>query len=356
MAELFKNLYNEDYIDLLCSNLLHVNKKEFTCRVFDELWESRELKERMRHISIVLGEFLPVNYEESIDILKTTFLNMPSNMGLENMIFQDFVEVYGMDDFEKSMEALECFTKGSSSEFAVRRFIIKYPKKSMARMKIWANWDNEHVRRLASEGCRPRLPWAISLPEFKKNPKKVLEILDILKDDESEYVRRSVANNLNDISKDNPKVVKKITKNWLGKNKNRDKLLKHGCRTLLKISDKDTLAMFGFKKVKDINIEDFTITKDVEFEKELLFSFILNSTETLGKLRIEYALHFVRQNSKYSKKVFKISEGFYNQTSKKIQKSYSFRAISTRKYYNGLHKIQIIINGEILHEDEFIYS
>ena len=254
MAELFKNLYNKNYINLLCAELLHVNKDEFTCRVFDELWEKRELKERMRHISMVLREFLPSNYDDAIDILKILFKTLPENMGLEKMIFQDFVEVYGLEHYKKSMEALECFTKHSSSEFAVRRFIIKYPQESMKQMKIWASSDDLHVRRLASEGCRSRLPWAISLPEFKKDPKKVFEILEILKDDESEYVRKSVANNLNDISKDNPEEVKKITKNWIGKNKNRDRLVKHGCRTLLKIGDKDTLAMFGFKKIKDINI------------------------------------------------------------------------------------------------------
>lgn len=355
MAELFKNLYNETYVDLLCSKLLHVNKKEFTCKVFDELWQKRELKGRMRHISTILGEFLPENYDESIDILKTAFVGMPSSMGLENMIFQDFVEVYGMNDFKKSMEALEHFTKECSSEFAIRRFIVKYPEETMNQMKIWANSKDLHVRRLASEGCRPRLPWAIALPEFKNNPKKVLEILEILKDDESEYVRRSVANNLNDISKDNPDLVKSITKKWINKNENRDKLLKHGCRTLLKASEIDTLNMFGFKKVDDLQVNDFKITKKVEFQKELIFSFVLNSKKDLGKLRIEYALYFLRQNSKYSKKVFKISEGIYSKKDKIIKKLYSFKPISTRNYYNGLHKIEIIINGEVLHIDEFTY-
>ncbi len=355
MAELYKDIYNKNYIDLLCNELLHVNKKEFTCRVFDMLWERRELKERMRHISTVLGEFLPCDYAEAIYILKMVFSKLPENMGLEKMVFQDFVEVYGMDDFEKSMEALECFTKDSSSEFAVRRFIVKYPKDTMACMKVWANSDDVHVRRLASEGCRPRLPWAIALPEFKQNPKEVLEILDILKDDESEYVRRSVANNLNDISKDNPDIVKEITKSWIGQNQNRDKLLKHGCRTLLKASDRDTLEMFGFKKLEGLKIEDFTMTNKVEFEKELLFSFTLNSKVNLGKLRVEYALHFVRQNNKYSKKVFKISEGIYKQKSKKVEKTYSFRPISTRRYYKGKHKLEIIVNGETLLDKEFLY-
>ena len=116
------------------------------------------------------------------------------------MIFQDFVEVYGLDDFENSMRALEVFTINSSSEFAIRQFIVKYPQNTMKQMKIWALSENEHIRRLATEGCRSRLPWAIALREFKENPKKVIEVLEILKDDVSEYVRKSVSNNINDIS------------------------------------------------------------------------------------------------------------------------------------------------------------
>jgi 3-methyladenine DNA glycosylase AlkC len=353
MAELLKNLYDETYIDLLSEGFF---PKEFKEKIFNQMWENRELKQRMRHISTTMGEFLPKEYDKAVDLLKIKFSKMRPDFGLENMIFQDFVEVYGMNDFEKSMEALECFTKNCSSEFAIRRFILKYPQMTMKQMKKWAKSDDLHVRRLASEGCRPRLPWAIALPEFKSNPKEVLEILEILKDDESEYVRRSVANNLNDISKDNPELVKEISKRWIGKNVNRDKLLKHGCRTLLKSSEKDILHLFGYKKLVNVNISEFVITKKVDTSSTLEFSFLIESQHSLGRLRIEYALYFLRQNSKYSKKVFKISEGNYTQKSKKINKNYSFKPISTRNYYNGVHKVEIIINGEVLHESEFIYS
>ncbi|WP_024954663.1 DNA alkylation repair protein [Sulfurospirillum arcachonense] len=356
MAELFKDLYNKTYIELLCKELsLYVNEKEFTCKVFNESWSQLELKSRMRHISTILGEFLPKEYEKAIDILKSVFSKMPSSMGLENMIFQDFVEVHGLEYFEKSMEALEYFTKSSSSEFAVRRFIIKYPQKSMEQMQLWATSNDLHVRRLASEGCRPRLPWAVAIPQFKKNPQKVLEILDTLKDDESEYVRKSVANNLNDISKDNPELVKEITKEWLGQNEKRDKLLKHGCRTLLKKSDSKVLELFGFSRVKNITIDNFKITENVEKDRSLEFSFCICAQENLGKLRIEYAITFVRQNNKLSKKVFKISEGNCNSKRKQVSKKYSFRPISTRKYYRGKHKLEIIVNGEYILEEEFFY-
>jgi len=355
VAELLKNLYNKTYINLLCAEFVDIDKNEFICKIFDESWKNRELKDRMRHISITLRKFLPQEYDKAIDVLKIIFLNMSKNYALENMIFQDFVEVYGLDNFKKSMEALECFTKDCSSEFAIRRFIVKYPVDCMKQMKAWAKSDNVHVRRLASEGCRPRLPWAISLSKFKKDPKEIFEILEILKDDKSEYVRRSVANNLNDISKDNPNLVKDITKNWIGKNQNRDKLLKHACRTLLKASDNETLNMFGFKRVKDVKISDFIHTKQVQENKELNFSFLIHAKENFGKLRIAYALYLLRKNQSYSKKVFKISEGICKQNSKRVSKSYSFKPISTRKYYKGKQKLEIIINGETLLQKEFFY-
>lgn len=150
------------------------------------------------------------------------------------MFFQDFVEVFGLEDFENSIKALEVFTLESSSEFAVRAFILKYEYQTMQQMKLWTQSSNEHIRRLACEGCRPRLPWAVALPKFKQDPSSVLEIIELLKNDESLYVRKSVANNLNDISKDNPELLLKFVKENLGFSKELDWICKHASRTLLK--------------------------------------------------------------------------------------------------------------------------
>ncbi len=358
MAKLLKNLYDENYINILSDNIklnfISFEKNNFINSIFDNNWDKKELKQRMRYISNMLHEFLPKNYKESIEILKNTFIKMNNKYSLENMIFQDFVEVYGLEYFDVSLEALECFTINSSSEFAIRQFILKYPNETISKMKLWVKSNNEHIRRLSSEGCRPRLPWAISLPYYKQNPTDILPILEILKDDESLYVRKSVANNLNDITKDNPKIVKDIANKWIGINQNRDWILKHGCRTLLKNGDTDILALFGFKYRDDITLNNFNLTKKVKMGEDLKFSFVLQSNINLGKLRIEYSIEFVRQNKKYSIKVFKISEGIYNIKSKDISKTYSFKPISTRKYYNGIHKLNIIINGIIIKTKEFI--
>ncbi|MEA2073177.1 MAG: DNA alkylation repair protein [Campylobacterota bacterium] len=357
MAPLLKDLYNETYINLLCKNLKEeypkFNAQDFQKRLFDSDWEKKELKERMQYIPLTLGDYLPKKYVDAIEILVATFNKMNFAFGLENMIFQEFVALYGLHNLKVSLKALESFTIGSSSEFAIREFILKYPKETMAQMLLWAKSENEHVRRLASEGSRPRLPWAIALPNFKRQPKEVLKILEILKDDESAYVRKSVANNLNDISKDNPEIVIELTHQWLHFSKNRDALLKHGCRTLLKQSEQRVLMLFGFKTPTDISLEDFSALESVQIGDNFPFSFTLKSNSELGKLRIEFAIYFVRKNNKSHKKVFKISEGNYSEKEKQIQKTYSFKTISTRKYYRGLHKVAIIINGKLLKAKEF---
>ena len=358
MAELFKDLYNEKYIKVLISNITSIypqfNSKKFTSAVFNKEWTNLELKQRMRHISTTLGLFLPQEYELAIDILKQTFVRMNDRYMLENMIFQDFVEVYGLDRFEISLSALEVFTVKSSSEFAIRQFILNDEQKTMTQMQLWAESKDEHLRRLASEGCRSRLPWAIALPAFKKDATPVLKILELLKDDESAYVRKSVANNINDISKDHPQVVIDLVKRWIGFSKDRDAILKHGCRTLLKASNREILELFEFTQPTDIKLINFTHTQKVKMGEELEFSFEIENEKNLGKLRVEFDLGLLRKNNKHNSKVFKISEFETQNKSKIISKKYSFRPITTRVYYKGIQKLSIIINGVVFKEVEFM--
>ncbi len=223
MPEPLKNLYNRKFIKSLTDELdgtcREFNTEQFVKAIFTKDWNNKELKQRMRHITETLHTFMPQNYRKALNILKPASEKFG---GFEPMFFPDYVECYGLDDYEASLSALEWMTRFSSSEFAVRPFIVKYPKKMMQQMILWAKHENHHVRRLASEGCRPRLPWAMALPEFKKDPTLVLRVLKKLKADESEYVRRSVANNLNDISKDHPKIITDIAKQWLGTPKQTD--------------------------------------------------------------------------------------------------------------------------------------
>ncbi len=343
--EPFKNIYNEKEIKKLsCEIQLYYSvfkKDRFIDSLINENWEEKELKKRIRAISLSLGEFLPKDYKKSLEILKKVQKNFH---GLFHLIFSDFVEVYGINEYESSIEALKHFTKNSSSEFAIRPFLVKYPQ-LIETLKEWTKDQNEHIRRLSSEGSRPRLPWGIALQKYKKDPSKVLEVLELLKNDKSEYVRKSVANNLNDISKDNPTLVKELFKKWYGKTKNTNWIVKHASRTLLKAGDKEVLELFGYD-AKGIEVVDLRADDELDMEEYLNFSFKIKSKNILEKLRIEYKLGFVRQNKKMNYKVFKISEKVVNKNELFVEKSHHFKYVTTRKYYDGIHTLTIIINGK----------
>lgn len=347
MPEPLKNCYNTQFIQSLANELAQsyadFDQQGFVEYIFDKKWADRELKARMRHISGAFVVFIPLEYVQILNVLKTI---KPKALGFEYMFLPDFVECFGLDDYQHSVDALAYFTQFASAEFAVRAFIKQDSHKMMAQMRVWANSDDEHLRRLASEGCRPRLPWACALPEFKQEPSLILPILQVLKNDNSLYVRRSVANNINDIAKDNPEIVVKIAQDWLGENSEVDWVVKHGCRTLLKQANPEIMALFGWEKPTGIIVQDFKISPLINFGGVLEFCFKLCSKqEKLGKLRLEYGIDFMKKNGKTSRKIFKISETNTTQDEKIISKKHNFKTISTRIYYPGKHQLAIIVNG-----------
>ena len=228
-------------------------------------------------------------------------------------------------------------------------FIIKYPYEMMAQMLAWSKHHNPWVRRLSSEGCRPRLPWHMALSNLKENPAPIIPILENLKNDPSEIVRKSVANNLNDIAKDNPETVIDLARKWQGESENTDRIIKHGCRTLLKQGNAEVLELFGFDVVKNISIQNFQIlTPKVKIGNSLEFSFKLwNKNHKKTKIRLEYGLYYQKANGTLSKKVHKISEKEYAENSiTQITRKHSFREVTTRVLYPGLHQVSVIINGK----------
>ncbi|HAH47581.1 MAG TPA: DNA alkylation repair protein, partial [Planctomycetaceae bacterium] len=240
-------------------------------------------------------------------------------------------------------------------EFAVRPFIVHDQPRMLRQLKLWSASPDLHVRRLASEGSRPRLPWAMALPAFKKNPTPVLPILKRLKADPSEYVRRSVANHLNDISKDHPEIVISLAEQWLAGKPETRWIVKHGCRTLLKQGDPQALALFGYCKPEHLSIRGFQLRPGViSMGEQVAFEFELVSHKTeLGHIRMEYAIEFVRQKGAPARKVFKISEGVYPDRSRQYRSRHSFKPITTRNYYPGTHRLAIIVNGQQLDLAEF---
>jgi 3-methyladenine DNA glycosylase AlkC len=317
----------------------------------------------MRHIAQVLNTVLEKDFGKAVKQIEGFVERLKvekRGLSLEYMFLPDYVELYGLVDFEASVWAFEKITPLASCEFAVRPFIVKYPEKMMSQMLDWSLSTNHLLRRLASEGSRPRLPWAMALLDFKKDPTKMLPILENLKNDESEFVRKSVANSLNDISKDNPEITLEIVKNWQGKSKNVDRILKHGSRTLLKQGNQKALSLFGYGSVDNINLSNFSIAKkEIKIGDYLEFSFVLENQNSKDvNIRLEYAVYYRKANESLFKKVFKISEKTYSKKSvTKIQRRRSFQAFSTRKYHSGRHQVAIIVNGvEFLSESFMLYG
>ena len=350
MSSLLKDRYSPDYAERLASAVSEVwprfDKAGYAQAVLGDGWADLELKQRMRRLSSTLHRFLPKPYARQVAVLEKA---APPFGGFEGMLFPDFVEQFGLDDFDTSVRALEWLTQFSSSEFAVRPFIVRYGSRMMAVMRRWASHDNEHVRRLASEGCHPRLPWTMALPEFKRDPSPVLPILEALKADPSDYVRRSVANNLNDIAKDHPEVVLGVARRWLGKSKFTDALVKHACRTLLKRGDTRALELFGYRRTAGVEVTGLWLSAaKLRIGKDLRFGFtVVHRARRPVALRLEYAVDFVKASGRTTRKVFKISEGiFAPDKSRQFDRKHRFRDFTTRKHHPGEHRLTILINGE----------
>lgn len=319
--------------------------------------DNLELKERVTHLIEVMHLFLPKDFDKTSDIL----LSVKSNWdyGDQNDSYSsfaawpiiDYVSTYGLEHKETSLNLLKHLSCLFSSEFAIRPFIVKYPDYCMAQFKVWINDTDEHVRRLVSEGTRPRLPWGLQLKAFIADPSVNLNLLTQLKSDPSLYVRRSVANHLNDIAKDNPNVVIEICKLWQKKELNKHELwvIQHATRSLVKMGNNDVFPLLGYTDKPKVQINELEFNSNkINRGEDLHFNFNLASTsEKNQKIVVDYAIHFVKKNGKTNAKVFKLKSFTIDSNSDvALSKKHSFKEITTRKYYIGKHKIEILVNGQ----------
>lgn len=367
MAESFKNMFNEQFFIKFMEDLKLVvydfDTEKFVSQIMDEEWKDRGYKQRIAHITTILGRFLPADYKKAVskifELLDSVKDKLPDfskiddkNFNLLTLeygaILDNYIEQYGIEDYETSIQAIEKITQFTTCEFVTHAFIAKYPDKMMKQMLAWSTHEHWGVRRLASEGCRPRLPWAMALPRLKKDPAPIIPILENLKNDPSKFVRLSVANNLNDIAKDNPQIVIALAKSWKGESKDVDWVIKHGCRTLLKQGNTEIMSLFGLGSIENVTTENSQIlTPKVKIGEAVEFCFDLsNNNKQKTKIRLEYGIYYQKSNGTLAKKIYKISEKEYAENSvTPIIKKHSFRAITTRVFYSGLHQIAIIVNG-----------
>lgn len=363
MAEPFKNLLNPTVIAGIAGHLdKHANNFDKPAFIKDANHglERLELKARGDQITNTMVKHLPTDFNEAGRILLAT-LGTPLAEKISGNEIDDngiagwaitpmahYVALHGHDNFELSMTLLKAMTKRATSEFAIRYFLINSPEQTLAVLQHWALDEDHHVRRLASEGSRPRLPWGMQLPMFVKDPTPLLPLLEQLKDDPSEYVRRSVANNLNDIAKDHPDLVADIAKKWLpNTSKNRERLIRHACRTLIKNGHQKTLSTLGYEApiIKDTTLA--LVNTEVTLGNSLDFSFSLTSTAQQSQpLIIDFVIHHQKANGTTSPKVFKWKtvDLAANKTLT-ITKKHPIKKVTTRQYYAGLHHLEVMING-----------
>lgn len=363
MAEPLKNQFSEEFFDrlagLLSARLAGFGRESFLKKIFDAGWDERGLKERTEHVSNVLHPYMTGGYDEALDVL-TGVLDAAgkdpiSESSLPFLFIPDYIERFGPDHFDASMKAIEVVTPFITCEFTVRPFIVRYGDRMMSQMLQWAQHSNPHLRRLASEGCRPRLPWASVLQPFTEDPTPVLPILEALKADPSEYVSRSVANHLNDISKDHPEMMLDLCHRWKGKSGITDKVIKHACRTLLKGAHPRALSLFGYGDPKNVTITNFRADQRVKMGGTFNYAFTISQTmKSPCKIRVEVGIDYVKSGGKRNRKIFKVSE---IELSPDKQASYtrtlSFQDLTTRKHYAGTHSIAVIINGLQMKRSDF---
>lgn len=353
MADTLKDsLYSPKFIDDLGKVLAAVyppfDGARYHQQIDDGQWSERALKQRTRHVTTVVHDLLPSDYRDALDVLRAAAPSL-SHHSYVPIFMPDFVEVYGLDDWDASLPALAYFTQFSSSEFAVRPFIVRDPSRMMAQMLAWATDPNHHVRRLASEGCRPRLPWGMALQAFKQDPTPILPILEELKDDPEEYVRRSVANNLNDIAKDHPAIVIETLRCWQqGASTARQWIIKHALRTLLKQGHNEALGLLGYGNQAEVVVRNFRLDAvSVAMGNAITFRFTLESTTSEPQdVMLDYVVYYNKANGRPAPKVFKLSTFQLGAgEARHFQRRVSFRPISTRVYYAGTHRIALQING-----------
>ncbi len=363
MAEPFKNLLNKQVIETMAKHFQSqwsgFDVKGFITAATYNL-DSLELKARTERITETMFEYLPADFEQSAKIMLASLGPSIGNAISANTVdakgitgwaiipMTRYVGLHGHDHFDLSMTLFKEMTKRCSAEFGIRFFILASPEKTLTVLKSWTSDDNHHVRRLVSEGIRPRLPWAMRLPLFIKDPSAVIDLLERLKDDGEEYVRRSVANNLNDIAKDHPDLVAHIAAQWLkGASPERQRMIRHACRTLIKNGHTKTLAVLGYKpaKLKQTSID--ILTPNVVFGDALQFTLTISSDLKQDQdLIIDYIIHHQKANGSTTPKVFKwrtttlVAKNTLTST-----KKHTIKKITTRVYYPGRHTVEVKVNG-----------
>ena len=373
MAEPFKNLLNAALVHQAAAHLLRAwpgfDKTRFI-RLASKGLDALELKARAMQICDALQATLPADFAQAADAIEAALAPAPpgddpavqaamADDGLRGWVLWplgEFVAREGLAQPQRALACLHALTQRFTAEFALRPFIVAHPELSFATLARWCHDDSAHVRRLVSEGSRPRLPWGLRLHALVSNPSPALPLLRALQDDPSAYVRRSVANHLNDIAKDHPAIVCDWVEAHLpAASPDRKLLLRHASRTLIKAGDLRMLRAWGLGQPFRGQATLHLAPSALHVGEAFTFTLHLQSRAAKAqKLAIDYVVHHVKAGGHTTPKVFK---GW--QTSLpahgelQLGKRHSMREITTRRYHAGLHGLVVQINGRQVAEASF---
>lgn len=360
MAEPLKTFFSHALVRRLAADIARA-EPSFPSRAFTRQATSGlddlELLDRGKHIARALADHLPARYPEAIDVLLRSlgpehatdelvgggmapFYYLPHTL---------FVAERGLDDFDVSLHAQYELTKRFTAESSLRAFIDEDPERVFARLGVWASDANAHVRRLVSEGTRLRLPWASRVAWLDAHPERVIELLERLKDDPATLVRRSVANNLNDMTKVHTDLAVATCKAWWkGGSEQTRALVRHALRSLVKKGHRGALGILGAGAKPKVEVAAARIAPEkVRIGGEVRFSFTLRSTARRAQsLVVDFAVHFVKANGQARPKVFKLKRlSLAGQGAAELSGKVSLVQRTTRTHYSGKHRVDVQVNG-----------
>ena len=357
MAEPFKNLLNADTVQAIGAALVAAwpafDRAAFDAKALPGL-DALEMKARAMHLCSALEATLPSDFMQAADTLQRAIAG-----GLDGWALWpvgEYVARHGLKTPERSFELLHSLTQGFTAEWAVRPFIVAHPELSFATLQRWTRDASPQVRRLASEGSRPRLPWGLQLKGLIADPSPTLPLLEALLDDDSEFVRRSVANHLNDIAKDHPALVAE----WLERHlpdapAQRRALLRHASRSLVKRGDPRVLKAWGLGAPLRGEARLRITPRRVALGDGIVLDVTLQSSAKRPQaLVVDYAIHHVKANGSTAAKVFKgwtLQLGGGEQRA--LSKRHAVKPITTRRYFSGRHRVELLVNGRAMAEAWF---
>jgi 3-methyladenine DNA glycosylase AlkC len=361
MAEPLKHFFDARRVEGLAAMLRAVHPAfpgaRFVAEASEGL-EALELMPRARHIAQALARALPGSFPQAAELLVASLgepLARSEGNGMEPFLFLPhtlYVAEHGLAHFEEAMAAQHALTQRFTCEFSLRPFLVRHPERTLERLAAWTRDPSEHVRRLVSEGTRPRLPWASRLPAFQQDPTPVLALLERLKDDPSAYVRRSVANNLNDIGKDHPARLLETCARWSeGASEERRALIRHALRSAVKKGDAQALAVLGFEGGAALQVEGSLSPRRVQLGGTTRIGLtVRNPGRRAQAVVVDVAVHFVKSNGRSRARVFKgralqLGAG----EAAEVGCTVSFADLTTRRHYPGVHRVEALLNGRPVH-------